>query len=72
MENKKEQIGFHYTVSMEQIEAHLKRTPEEIFQWIEDTYRFVYLAQTDEERNAQYIFKPNKDFRKFMQADSLS
>jgi len=42
--------GFHYTVTDEQIEAHQLKSAEEIFTWIEETCKFIYEAQTTEER----------------------
>jgi len=44
------EIGFHYTVTDEQIEAHRKRSLEEIFKWLEETTKFIYMVQTPEER----------------------
>jgi hypothetical protein len=49
-EPKKENanIGFHYTVSDEQIKAHQMRSTEEIMQWLEETAKFIYEIQTPE------------------------
>lgn len=43
-------IGFHYTVTDEQIKTHQKKSIEEILLWIETTSQFIYEAQTPEER----------------------
>ena len=43
-------IGFHYSVTDEQIEAHGKRSVEEILMWLQETSRFIYEIQTPEER----------------------
>ncbi len=43
-------IGFHYTVTDEQIRAHQKKSIEEILLWIETTSKFIYEVQTPEER----------------------
>lgn len=42
--------GFHYTVTDEQIKQHQQRTFLEIFEWLEETNKFIYSIQTDEER----------------------
>ena len=42
--------GFHYTVTDAQIEAHQKQSLFEIFDWLEQTNKFVYALQTEEER----------------------
>lgn len=42
--------GFHYTVTDEQIKEHQKRTVKEIFEWLENTNKFIYALQTPEER----------------------
>ena len=43
-------IGFHYTVTDEQIKAHQAKSVEEILMWIEETSKFIYEVQTPEER----------------------
>lgn len=43
-------VGFHYTVTDEQIKAHQDKSIEEILMWIEETSKFIYEAQTPEER----------------------
>ena len=43
--------GFRYTVTQEQIDAHRKRSIEQIFSWLEETNKFIYQAQTKEERS---------------------
>ncbi len=45
-----ENVGFHYTVSDEQLEARSKMTVEEIINWVESTAKFIYNMQTPEER----------------------
>lgn len=42
--------GFNYTVTDEQIKEHQKRTVLEIFEWLENTNKFIYAVQTPEER----------------------
>lgn len=42
--------GFHYTVTDEQIREHQKRSLEEIFEWLEETNKFLLAVQTPEER----------------------
>ncbi len=49
--------GFYYTVSDEQIAAHQRKTVEEICLWIENTYKFIYAAQTPEERMQMHLVK---------------
>ncbi|MCW3124643.1 MAG: hypothetical protein JWO03_301 [Bacteroidetes bacterium] len=55
-----EGIGFSYTVTEEQVRRHQSLSPEEIFDWIQQTATFIYELQTPEEREHKYIFKPNK------------
>ena len=55
-----ENVGFHYKVTQEQIDAHLKRTPEEILNWLEETAKFIYEIQTPEERERM---KKAKNFK---------
>ncbi len=55
-----EGVGFHYTVTEEQVAKHRKLSVEEIFNWIEETNAFILALQTEEERNRKFIFKPNK------------
>lgn len=43
-------VGFHYTVTDEQLEIRSKMSVEEILNWVESTARFIYEAQTPEER----------------------
>ena len=45
-----ENIGFHYTVTDEQIKTHQAKSIEEILMWIEETSKFIYEVQTPEER----------------------
>jgi len=42
--------GFHYTVTDEQIKEHRKLSVKEIFEWLENTSKFIYEIQTPEER----------------------
>ncbi len=42
--------GFHYTVTDEQIQEHQRRSVKEIFEWLENTTKFIYAIQTPEER----------------------
>lgn len=42
--------GFYFSVTDEEIKAHLNRSCKDIFQWLETTNRFVYQAQTAQER----------------------
>jgi hypothetical protein len=43
-------VGFHYTVTNEQIRAHQQKSVEEIISWLEETAKFIYEVQTPEER----------------------
>lgn len=45
-----ENLGFRYHVTLEQMREHQKRTPEEIFQWIEEYALFLQTFQTEEEK----------------------
>ena len=58
-----EGLGFHYTVTDEQIAAHQKLSIEEIFEWLETTNQFIYELQTPEERARMKIIKADKNFR---------
>ena len=53
-------VGFSYTVTLEQMQKHAALPPEEILLWIEETAAFIYELQTPEERERKYIYKPNK------------
>jgi hypothetical protein len=55
-----EGVGFTYTVTMEQMRKHAALSPAEILDWIQQTATFIYEAQTPEERERKYDFKPNK------------
>ncbi len=55
-----ENVGFTYTVTMEQMEKHAALPVEEVLKWIEETAVFIYELQTPEERERKFIFKPNK------------
>ena len=52
IEPKKENanVGFHYSVTDEQITAHRKKSVEEILMWLQETSKFIYEVQTPEER----------------------
>ena len=54
MENE---IGFTYFVSEEQIAYHKKRSVKEIFQWLEETNKFLQKVQTPEERRRMLEIK---------------
>jgi hypothetical protein len=43
-------VGFHYTVTDEQIKEHQKKSVGEIINWVESTAKFIYDMQTPEER----------------------
>ncbi len=45
-----ENVGFHYTVTNEQMEAPGKMTAEEIINWVEETAQFIYEIQTSKEQ----------------------
>jgi hypothetical protein len=62
IEPKKENanVGFHYTVTEEQIKAHQKRSVEEILTWLEETSKFIYAVQSPEERER---IKTAKNFK---------
>lgn len=63
-ENKN--VGFAYTVTMEQIRKHAALSPEEVLHCIEETAALTYEVQTEEERKRKYIFKSNKDLSSFI------
>jgi len=42
--------GYHYTINIEQILEHQKRSVKEIFEWIEQTNKLIYAIKTPEER----------------------
>ena len=50
-------IGFHYTVTDEQIKAHQQKSIEEILLWLEETSKFIYSVQTPEERLRMKLVK---------------
>jgi hypothetical protein len=50
-------IGFTYTVTDEQIKAHQKLSVLEIFQWLEETNKFLQKIQTPEERRRMLEIK---------------
>ncbi|MBA3662586.1 MAG: hypothetical protein H0W61_00045 [Bacteroidetes bacterium] len=55
-----ENVGFHYTVSDEQIKEHQKKTVEEIVNWVESTAKFIYDFQSPGERERM---RKNKNFK---------
>lgn len=55
-----ENVGFSYTVTMEQMQKHAALSPEEVLKWIEEMATFIYELQTPEERERKFVFKPNK------------
>jgi len=55
-----ENVGFHYTVTDEQIKAHQAKSFEEIINWVESTAKFIYEMQTPEERERM---KKAKNFK---------
>ncbi|MEY4876443.1 MAG: hypothetical protein RL708_1592 [Bacteroidota bacterium] len=50
-------VGFHYTVTDEQIEEYSHWTIEEKFKWLFETSQFIYEVQTPEERERMYLLK---------------
>lgn len=52
-----ENIGFHYTITDEQLEARSKMTTEEIINWVEKTAKFIYKLQIPEERERMKLVK---------------
>jgi hypothetical protein len=55
-----ENVGFHYTVTDEQIKAHQQKSVAEIMEWVESTAKFIYEMQTPEERERM---KKAKNFK---------
>ena len=53
-------VGFTYTVTDEQVQKHMKLSPDAVLQWIQEMASFIYELQTDEEWERKYDFKPNK------------
>jgi len=53
-------IGFHYTVTNEQIEEFQKLSVEQRIIWVETTAKFIYDMQTPEERERM---KKAKNFK---------
>lgn len=53
-------VGFFYTVTKEQVQKHAALSVEEVLNWIEETATFIYELQSPEERERQFLFKPNK------------
>ncbi|OFY65749.1 MAG: hypothetical protein A3H98_10380 [Bacteroidetes bacterium RIFCSPLOWO2_02_FULL_36_8] len=49
--------GFYYTVTDEQVRAHQKLSPSEIFEWLESMNSFLYDAQTPLERKLMFKIK---------------
>ena len=57
MKKANKDIGFHYTVTDEQVRAHQKLSIEEIFQWLESMNELLYAVQTPEERERMFLVK---------------
>lgn len=55
-----ENIGFHFTVTDEQLKEHQKKSTEDIINWLESTAKFIYDVQTPEERERM---KKAKNFK---------
>ena len=53
-------IGFHYTLSDEQLQNPQQRSVEEIFTWLSDLHDLMSAIQTPEERDREYLYKPHK------------
>lgn len=54
------EIGFHYTVTEEQIKQHQQRSIAEIFEWLEETNKFIYNVQTEKERELMKKIRTEK------------
>jgi hypothetical protein len=52
-----ENVGFHYTVTDEQLATRAKMTTEEILNWVEETAKFIYELQTPQERELMKLAK---------------
>lgn len=53
--------GFYYSVNMEQIREHQKKSIAEIFEWLHSTNQFLKQVQTDEEKEIMDRFRnPHK------------
>ncbi len=55
-----ENIGFHFTVTDEQLKEQQKKSTEDIINWLESTAKFIYDMQTPEERERM---KKAKNFK---------
>lgn len=53
-------VGFHYSVTDEQIDTHRKKSVDEIVNWLEETSKFIFEVQTPEERERM---KKSKNFK---------
>jgi len=62
IEPKKENegIGYSYTVTDEQIQAHQKLSLQEICHWLDSTRKFVNKLQTQEEKEFAKSLKNKK------------
>jgi len=49
--------GYFFTVSDDEIKAHMSRSPKDIFQWLETTNRFVNQIQTPQEKRKSKLSK---------------
>lgn len=55
-----ENVGFHYTITDDQIKEHQKKSVEEIINWVGSTAKFIYDMQTPKERERM---KQSKNFK---------
>jgi hypothetical protein len=55
-----EKVGFKYHVTMEQMLEQQKKTPEEIFQWLEEHAAFLAAFQTEEDKERMRKMKNKK------------
>jgi len=55
-----ENIGFRYSVSIEQIREHQKKSIEEILEWIEEYAIFLHETQTPEDKVRMRLLKNKK------------
>lgn len=49
--------GYSYTLTCEQIRKHLKLTPEQRLQWLEEANRFLYEAMDEKTRKIRDKFR---------------
>jgi hypothetical protein len=53
-------MGFHYTVTDEQIAEHQKRSIPEILEWLDSTNRLIASVQTEKEKEFSKRLKNKK------------